>query len=149
MWHRDRSAALVELRGEPVEDARDLFVRDESEPSVAHELGVTSALAIHSRQPASERLEERVRARIVVAWREIDVVLAEQPRDLGGRDRADGANAFELGRPRPANVSSYRARSRCASSHASVSAPLRALSDQLVAITRTFLPAIGSRVDGG
>ena len=41
---------------------------------------------------------------------------------------------------RPTNVSSYRSQSRCRSSQASVSAPLRSLSDQLVAITRTFLP---------
>ena len=50
---------------------------------------------------------------------------------------------------RPTNVSSYRSGSRCRSSQASVSAPLRSLSDQLVAITRTGLPATGVRSTGG
>ena len=49
----------------------------------------------------------------------------------------------------PANVSSKRAWSRLRSSQASVSAPLRGLSDQLVAISRAFLPSSGSRLAGG
>ena len=50
---------------------------------------------------------------------------------------------------RPANVTSKRAWSRLRSSQASAAPPFRGLSDQLVATSRTRLPASGSRVAGG
>ena len=104
-------------------------------------------VAEDGREPACERLEERVRARIVAARREVDVVLAEEAGDLlgrrPGRRRRRCSNARCV---RPTNVSSYRSWSRCRSSQASVSAPFRALSDQLDAMTRTRRPVERRRV---
>ena len=84
------------------------------------------------RQPARERLEQRVRARVVAARREIDVVRAQE---LGKRSRRQAARRRGCVRTSPcvlpANVTSNESRSRLRSSHSSTSAPLRGLSDQL------------------
>ena len=112
----------------------------EGQPAVAHELRVTAALEVGRGQPTGESLEEGVRARIVAARRDIDVVRAQKLAEALGAQRADRPDPLEGQRAPAAKVSSNRLQSRCRSSQASVSAPLFGLSDQLAAISLTFRP---------
>ena len=109
-----------------------------------------AAVAVGGRQAARKRFEQGVRAGVVAARRDVDVLRPEQVGERGRIERPDDAEALERGAAAgPANVSSKRSGSRFRSSHASVSAPLRGLSDQLLATSRTRLPSSGSRPAGG
>ena len=53
------------------------------------------------RQPAGERLEERVRARVVAAGSEVEVGVAQDVRERAGVQRADRPDVLEPGRQSP------------------------------------------------
>src|SRR5439155_16662983 len=72
--HGDRGSAILELAGDAVEGVRQLGRRREGTPSLADELRVSSARTVDGGKPAGERLEEGVRAGVVQARGDVDVV---------------------------------------------------------------------------
>ena len=103
---RDRRAPLVELADEPLEDVAELLVLAEREPAVTDELRVAAACAKGRGQPARERLEERVGARIVVARGEVDVLRAQERREPWESRGPTVRTCSNVAGARPANVSS-------------------------------------------
>ena len=81
----------------------------ERDASVADELRMAAAPAVYGRQPAGERLEQRVRRRVVQARGEVDVVAAQLVGEAVRRKRRNAADARRTSPGVcPANVSSYR-----------------------------------------
>src|SRR5439155_6750472 len=95
---RDLHPPLLVLVDEPVEEAGDLRVVVVAETGLADELGVAAAPGVHGWQAALERLDQRVRARIVEARRKVDVVGAEELAELPRADRRDDVRARQLDR---------------------------------------------------
>ena len=94
--HADRRAALSRaLRAAAARTSGSSSALVEPEPALADELRMAAAAQERRRQPAGERLEQRVRARIVPARGEVDVVLAQEVGQLVRRQRADGPDPFE------------------------------------------------------
>ncbi len=85
----------LELGDEPVEDLAELLVLAEGEAALADELGVPAAVAVGGRQAARERLEQRVRAGIVPARREVHVLRPQQVGERTRVERPDDADALE------------------------------------------------------
>ena len=147
---RDRRPTLARARARAGRARRQLLRLVEAEPGVADELGMAAASQVDRRKAAGERLEQRVRARVVAARGDVDVLAAKQLGELApSGSGAETPRARSAAGGRPTKVSSKRSGSRCTSSHASASPPLRGLSDQLVATTRTGRPSAGSRLAGG
>ena len=106
-WHRDCVSTLVEFYDEPVEDTGDLLVRDESEPSVAHELGMPAARpdrrrAVRMRAPRAAR-SSMDRRSWAPGRRRARGAAARPRRDATGPTTRTRSKS--LG-PRPTNVSS-------------------------------------------
>ena len=98
------------------------------------------------RQPATHRFDQRVRARLVAAGNDEDVVGAELFGNAFRTDRRHGGDVRERHR-RPAEESELEAREveMPIEIFAYTSAPLLTLADQLVAIRRTRGPARNGR----
>ena len=109
------------------------------------------AVAVRGRQAAGERFEQCIRARVVAARSDVRVLRPQQVGERARFERPDDADPLETAvGGRPANVSSNRSGSRFRSSHTSVSAPLRGLSDQLARDhPEPAYPPDGSRLVGG
>ena len=75
---RDRRPPRVELGDEALEDVAELLVGAEREASFPDELRVAAAIAIRRGEAAGEGLQECVRARIVVARGDVDVLAPEE-----------------------------------------------------------------------
>ena len=88
-------AIRVEVGREPLDHVGNLLRRLERQAARSDELWVTAAVEKGGRQPAGERFEERVRARVVSTRGEVDVVLSEEPRDPVGVDRPNVADLLE------------------------------------------------------
>ena len=109
---RDRRAPLVELGDEPLEDVAELLVLRERKAALADELGVTAAVSIRRRQAAGERLEERVRAGVVAARGDVEVLRSEERGERVRVERADDANVLEAAPERAPRRSARSARGR-------------------------------------
>ena len=95
---RDCRAPLLELGHEPVEHGRKLLVLAEREPALADQLGVPAAREERRGKAAGERLQQRVRAGVVAARGDVDVVRAQELGDRRGVDRPDRPDPLERDR---------------------------------------------------
>ena len=100
----DRCATLVELGDEAIEHVTELLVRREREPALADELGMPAAVPEGRRQAARERLEQGIRAGVVAARRDVDVLrpekVARARSNRAGRRRGSARSAPAGGRRR-------------------------------------------------
>ena len=108
----DRGPPLVELAASRSSTAGELLRSVEPDPAVPDELGMPAAAQKGRGKPAGERLDQRVRARVVPARRDVDVLAAEQLGELLRRDRTDDARALEGDRASARRTSARGARRR-------------------------------------
>src|SRR3990170_540234 len=92
---RDGRAASVDLRHQALQHVGELVVLGEGQAGLTDELRVAAARPEDRGKTARERLEQRVRARIVVARRDVHVVAPEKVGHVLGTDRPDGTDALE------------------------------------------------------
>ena len=134
---------------ELIERMRHVVRPFEADPGVADELGMAAASPVEGRKAACERLEQRVRARVVEARGDVAVLAAKELRELVGGQGLLEAPPGEAGRRAAHEGQLTRSGSTDTPSDLSTSPPFRGLSDQLVATTRTGRPSAGSRLAGG
>ena len=93
---RSRPDAASISDDEPIDARRRRsLVLAERDPALTDELRMPAAVAVRGRQAARERLEQRVRARVVPARSDVDVLRPEQVGERARLERPDDADPLE------------------------------------------------------
>src|SRR4029079_10376681 len=94
----DGAPPRSDLRDEPLDRGTDVGVLAEGDAGSPDELRMTTAVAVSGPQAAGERLQQGVRARVVPAGCDVEVLRSQQLGKRSRFERPDGADTFEARR---------------------------------------------------